>query len=224
MLAPSAPKRTSSRRASSLRAVLHGLSLAAALAAPAWAQEIGARGGGAFEAKVTYCKTCHGLSAQGYRGWFMMPRLAGQNPQYIENQLHAFIERRRTNPIMTNVAHALSPSMVAALANYFHHLEARPIGGGPRRSALGKKIYEEGLPDSNVPACYVCHGPEGRGQNEIPRLAGQLYEYVVGQLSGWDKVRGRGTTADTSAIMVPTAHNMTKAQIEAVASYVSNMP
>src|SRR5215470_11695405 len=73
-----------------------------------------------FQAKLQYCKTCHGLSAQGYRGWFAMPRLAGQQPQYLENQLRAFIERRRTNPIMTNVAHALNPSMIAALASYFH--------------------------------------------------------------------------------------------------------
>lgn len=225
MPAPSAPKRSLSRRSSSLRAALSALALAAAFSVPAHgeAMDAFARGGGGLEAKLTYCKTCHGTSAQGYRGWFMIPRLAGQNVQYIENQLHAFTERRRTNPIMQNVAHALNPSMMSALADYFHHLEARPIGGAPRSTALGKKIFEEGLPDSNVPACYVCHGPEGRGQNEIPRLAGQLYEYVVGQLTNWAKVRGQGTAVDTSAIMVPTAHNMTRAQIEAVAAYVSNM-
>ena len=41
-----------------------------------------------------------------------MPRLAGQQPEYLEAQLKAFIERRRTNPIMRNVAHVLSPSMI----------------------------------------------------------------------------------------------------------------
>jgi len=151
-----------------------------------------------------------------------MPRLAGQQPQYIENQLRAFIERRRTNPVMQNVAHVLSPSMVAALATHFKNLDPKPIGGAPRGSlALGKRIFEEGLPDANVPACAACHGSEGRGQNEIPRLAGQLYEYTVGQLTGWTKVRGQGSAVDTSAIMAPTAHNLTRAQIEAVAAYVS---
>jgi len=179
---------------------------------------------GGFEAKIEYCKTCHGLSAQGYRGWFPMPRLAGQQPQYVENQLRAFIERRRTNPVMANVAHVLSPSMVAALANYFQSLNPRSIGGAPRGSlALGKRIYEEGLPESNVPACSACHGSEGKGQNEIPRLAGQLYEYTVGQLTGWAKVRGQGSAVDTSAIMAPTAHNLTRSQVEAVAAYVSYM-
>ena len=178
-----------------------------------------------FQAKLQYCETCHGLSAQGYRGWFPMPRLAGQQPQYLENQLRAFIERRRTNPIMANVAHALSPSMVSELAAYFRHLDPRPIGGAPRQSlSTGKRIFDDGIPEANVPACSACHGTDGRGQNEIPRLAGQLYEYTVGQLTGWAKVRGQGSAVDTSAIMAPTAHNLTRSQIEAVAAYVSTLP
>jgi hypothetical protein len=43
----------------------------------------------------------------------------------------------------------------------------------------------------------------------------------VGQLTGWGKARGQGTAVDTSAIMAPTAHNLTRSQIEAVAAYVS---
>ena len=153
-----------------------------------------------------------------------MPRLAGLQPQYVENQLRAFIERRRTNPVMANIAHVLNPPMVSALANYFQSLNPTPIGGAPRGSlALGKRVYEEGLPESNVPACSACHGSEGKGQNEIPRLAGQLYEYTVGQITGWAKVRGQGSTVDTSAIMAPTAHNLTRSQIEAVAAYVTNL-
>jgi cytochrome c553 len=177
---------------------------------------------GGLEAKLEYCKTCHGLSGQGYMGYFPMPRLAGQQPEYLEAQLRAFIERRRTNPIMFNVAHVLNPSMMTALATHFRHLNPRPFGGAPRGSlATGKEIFDEGLPESNVPACSACHGTDGRGQNEIPRLAGQLYAYTVGQLTGWKKERGQGSAVDTSAIMAPTAHNLTRSQIEAVAAYVS---
>jgi cytochrome c553 len=151
-----------------------------------------------------------------------MPRLAGQQPDYIEAQLRAFIERRRTNPIMFNVAHVLSPSMLTALATHFKKLDPRPFGGAPRGAlSEGKRIFQEGLPESNVPACSACHGMEGKGQNEIPRLAGQLYAYTVGQLTGWKKERGQGSAVDTSAIMAPTAHNLTRSQVEAVAAYVS---
>ena len=31
-----------------------------------------------LRAKIEYCKTCHGLSAQGYHGFYPIPRLAGQ--------------------------------------------------------------------------------------------------------------------------------------------------
>ena len=176
-----------------------------------------------LQAKLEYCKTCHGLSGEGYHGYFSMPRLAGQQPKYIENQLLAFIERRRTNPVMFNVAHVLSPSMVAALAEHFRDLNPRPMGGGPRdRAGLGKTIYDEGLPEANVPACSACHGPEARGQDEIPRLAGQLFPYTVKELTNWSKERGQGgTKVDTSAIMTPTAHNLTQSQIAAIAAYLS---
>ncbi len=200
-----------------IRAAILAVSLSAGLSAASRADEV--------QAKLDYCKTCHGLSGQGYRGYFPMPRLAGQQQEYLQSQLRAFVERRRVNPIMANVAHALSPSMVAALASHFRHLDPRPIGGAPSRSlAAGKRIFDEGLPEANVPACSACHGSDGRGQNEIPRLAGQLYEYTVGQLTGWSRVRGQGTSVDTSAVMAPTAHNMSRSQIEAVAAYVSTLP
>jgi cytochrome c553 len=177
-----------------------------------------------LQAKLEYCKTCHGLTGQGYRGYFPMPRLAGQQPKYLENQLRAFIERRRTNPVMFNVAHVLSSSMVGALAEHFRDLNPNPIGGAPKGPlTLGKTIYDEGLPESNVPACSACHGPEAKGKDEIPRLAGQLFAYTVKALTYWSKERGQGSAKDTSSIMVPTTHNLTPSQIAAIAAYVSNL-
>jgi cytochrome c553 len=201
--------------------LLHAAILAIAMCAAGRAD--GAERG--LQAKLEYCKTCHGLSGQGYLGYFPMPRLAGQQTIYLENQLRAFIERRRTNPVMLNVAHALSPSMVAGLAAHFRDLNPRPFGGAPRDlAARGKSIYEEGLPETNVPACSACHGPDAKGHDEIPRLAGQLYSYTVKSLHNWGRERGQGGTRnDTSAVMAPTAHNMTQAQIAAVAAYVSTL-
>src|ERR1700680_1291294 len=104
-----------------------------------------------LEAKIAYCKTCHGVSGQGFRGAFPMPRLAGQQPEYLENQLRAFNERRRTNPIMFNVAHVLNPPMITALAAHFKDLDARPLGGAPKELvAAGKTLYEEGVPDAKL--------------------------------------------------------------------------
>src|SRR5208283_1356410 len=179
----------------------------------------------ALQAKIEYCKTCHGLSGQGYHGYFPIPRLAGQQTQYIENQLQAFIERRRENKYMYDVAHVLSPAMRAALAKHFSGLNPKPLSAAPRKLvATGKTIYEEGDPNSNVPACMACHGGEAKGQEEIPRLASQLPDYIVNKLLNWNKERGQDPKhPDISAIMLPTSHNLTKSQIEAVAAYVSHL-
>lgn len=178
-----------------------------------------------LEAKVAYCTTCHGLQAQGFRGDYPMPRLAGQQSEYIENQLRAFIERRRTNPIMFNVAHVLNPSMISALAVHFSKLNPPPIGGAPKEFiAEGRKIYEEGVPEANVPPCASCHGPEAKGNGAFPRLAGQLYDYILVELAHWSKKRGQDPEhPDTSAIMEPIAHSLKEPQIKAVAAYLSSL-
>jgi cytochrome c553 len=178
-----------------------------------------------FDAKSAYCKTCHGVSGQGFRGSFPMPRLAGQQPEYIQNQLQAFIDRRRTNPVMFNVSHVLSPSMVRALAAYFKDLNPPPLGGGPRDSvADGKKIYQEGITSAEIPPCASCHGPDAKGADAFPRLAGQLNDYIYRKLANWEKERGQDkANPDNSAIMQPIAHNLTEAQIKAVAAYVSQL-
>ncbi len=178
-----------------------------------------------LDAKLAYCKTCHGVSGRGFRGgYYPIPRLAGQPVKYIENQLHAFIEHRRTNNIMFNVAHVLTPDMLAALAQKFHELNPDPLGGAPKGLAeQGRKIFTEGIPP-DVPACATCHGPDAHGNDDFPRLAGQLYDYIFAKLKNWDKERGQNpSNPDTSAIMQPIAHGLTDPQIKAVAAYVSDL-
>jgi cytochrome c553 len=148
---------------------------------------------GELQAKIAYCENCHGVSAQGFHGYYSIPRLAGQQPEYIKNQLDAFIEHRRTNNIMFNVAHVLSPAMLDALTESFHNLNPKPLTTGAPEELItaGKKIYEEGIASSDVPPCAGCHGPEAKGEAQFPRLAGQLSDYVADKLTNWAKERGQ---------------------------------
>src|SRR6516165_10734123 len=119
----------------------------------AGADPIMSLGRGNPEAKIEYCMDCHGPSGQGYRGFLTMPRLAGQTPEYLEAQLRAFLKGRRgRNPfIRMATVHGLNPSMWAALAAQFRHLNPPPFGGAPRQlAAAGARIYEEGIPEANV--------------------------------------------------------------------------
>jgi cytochrome c553 len=180
---------------------------------------------GGVAGKVEYCTDCHGPSGQGYHGYLTMPRLAGQSSEYIENQLRSFAERSRERDLFINMArvHGLSPDMRAALAAHFQGLNPRPIGGGPRNLlGTGKRIYDEGIPEANIPACAACHGPDAKGQEAIPRLAGQLYAYTVKELTNWTRERGQGSAKDdTSAVMTPIAHALNPAQVSALAAYLS---
>jgi cytochrome c553 len=208
----------------SLRLALH-TAILIAFSAAAHAQDKDKVSQQELQAKIDYCKTCHGFTGQGYRGFYPMPRLAGQQAEYIENQLHAFIERRRQNPVMFNVAHVLNPVMLTGLAAYFKDLNPKPLGGAPEELvAAGKKIYEEGVPTSDVPPCASCHGPQAKGDGVFPRLAGQLHDYIMRKLANWDKERGQDPkNPDSSAIMEPIAHNLTEQQIAAVAAYLSDL-
>ena len=180
-----------------------------------------------LQAKVDYCETCHGLSARGFIGYYPVPRLAGQQVEYIENELKGFVEHKRANTeapsktnIMFNVGHVLSPAMINALATHFHDLNPKPVGGAPKEIvAAGKKIFDEGVSSADVPACASCHGADAKGNGAIPRLAGQLYPYVVTQLTSWAKERAE----ENSNIMAPIAHGLTESQINAVAAYVSSL-
>jgi cytochrome c553 len=176
-------------------------------------------------AKLQYCEVCHGPSARGFVGYYPIPRLAGQQPAYLMNQLQAFVERRRVNPIMFNVSHVLSPAMQTALAANFSDLNPKPLGGAPRELvAAGKKIFDEGIPAASVPACSSCHGPEAKGNDVFPRLAGQIYPYIVRELADWSKERGQDPAKpDNSAIMQPIAHSLTEPQVKAVAAYLSEL-
>lgn len=187
----------------------------------------------AIQSKARYCTFCHGRSGEGYHGYYAIPRLAGQTTEYFENQLAAFTERRRDSNMALVMAkvHGVKPDLRSPLAAHFAGLTPEAFGSGPKRLAdTGKKIYDEGVPDANIPACAACHGPEAQGNGANPRLSGQLYRYVVRQLTGWSKQRGQHPSAkaasvaeDASATMKPIAASLDKAQIEAVAAYLSNL-
>jgi cytochrome c553 len=137
----------------------------------------------------------------------------------------AFIDKRRTNPVMFGVAHVLDAAMVKALSEYFKNLDPKPLGGASKGTVSeGKKIFEEGLPSANIPPCASCHGPDAKGADAFPRLAGQLPDYILRKLTNWEKERGQNKEQpDTSAIMQPIAHDLSEAQINAVAAYVSQL-
>lgn len=168
---------------------------------------------------VRNCTWCHGGTAQGYTP---APRLAGQQPQYIENQLVGFREHLRDNPFsklyMWGAAASLSRQHIRDLAAYFSAIPPQAANDGNRELvAAGRTIYQEGLPDSNIAACVACHGPEGQGFAQIPRVGGLAYSYLKRRLEQW----AEGYHVAAGPPMLSIAGRLSRNQIEALASYLS---
>jgi len=168
---------------------------------------------------VRNCTWCHGGSASGYPP---APALASQRPQYVAKQLAYFRAHTRDNPFsrqyMWGAARNLDAESVRNLALYFASLPPRAANDGvPSLVGVGQTIYQEGMPDENIVACVVCHGPSAEGVRDIPRLGGLDYSYLKRRLEQWNQ----GYHAAAGPPMISIASKLSDEQIEALASYLS---
>ena len=112
----------------------------------------------------------------------------------------------------------LPPQTARDLAFYFSTIPPKPAADGNwDLTPIGKAIYDQGIPEQNVVACAVCHGPDAQGVREIPRLGGLSYTYLKRRLDQW----GEGFHAAAQLPMPFIAGKLSPSDIEALASYLS---
>ena len=112
----------------------------------------------------------------------------------------------------------LDAETVRNLALYFASLPPRAASDGvPGLVGLGQTIYQQGMPEENIVACVVCHGPNGEGVRDIPRLGGLDSTYLRRRLEQWNQ----GYHAAVGPPMISIASKLSDDQIEALASYLS---
>jgi cytochrome c553 len=188
-------------------ATLATIALASSVQMPAAAQDIEAG-----RAKSQVCAACHGVDGNSVAGTF--PNLAGQSWRYIYIQLKDFKEGRRSNPVMSPMAIPLSKQDMIDIANYFAAQTAKPstFKADEAKIKLGKAKSDETL-------CAMCHLGGFAGQNEIPKVAGQQYEYVVQQLLDF-KARKRTNDAGN---MTSVAQTLSEKDIENLAHYITSL-
>jgi cytochrome c553 len=162
--------------------------------------------------KAGPCVTCHGPEGNSASGEY--PILAGQTARYIYLELKDFKEGRRNNGLMAPFVAKLSRDDMLDLADYFAAQKPKPIAftPDPARVARGKKKADEVL-------CTMCHLGGMKGQNEIPRVAGQYPEYVVKQLKAF-KARTRTNDAGN---MTSVAQTISEQDIEDLAHYIASL-
>ena len=175
------------------------------------------------------CANCHGLHGEAQSPNF--PKLAGQQRQYLIDQLTDFRDHKRSDPAaqtyMWGFTH-LSDGQIAELADYFSGQTVAAASGadgsdeGPSSPELieqGRLIFTQGVPQRQIPACASCHGEQARGQGPFPQLAGQHIPYVVKQFETFT----RGDERPRGAVMSMIGHQLEHHEVRALAAYVASL-
>lgn len=173
----------------------------------------------AEEKAVNLCSTCHG--PRGISTSSEFPILAAQHKGYLENQIDAFRKKTRAekdaHDFMWGIAGNLDEAIIGGIAGYY---AAQPPAPGrtddPALVAKGKELFDKGVADRGIPACATCHGANGEGIADFPRLAGQHAKYVAKQLTYIQSL------VRAAPVMHGIVKDMTPAEIQAVAAYVQS--
>ena len=162
--------------------------------------------------KAEACVACHGNNGNSPSGMF--PSLAGQSDRYIYLQLRDYKEGRRKNPMMSAVAAGLEKQDMKDIAAYFSKQKQERTGfkADPARITAGAKKAEESL-------CAMCHLGGMKGQNEVPRLAGQHPDYILTQLKAF-KARERTNDAGN---MTSLAQTLSEEDMTNLAHWISDL-
>jgi cytochrome c553 len=179
--------------------------LAIALPVVACAQET-------LETRAALCAACHG--PQGNSPNPTIPSLAGQPKQFITTQLIMFREGNRKDPQMSPIAASLSNADINDFGTYFSAQVP-----APHASMLDPGKIAESQRLTRLYNCVSCHGPELKGQQHIPRLAGQQPAYLATQLRGFKA----STRFDMDGTMTSAAQALPDKDIETLAEYLSGL-
>lgn len=170
--------------------------------------------GGPWPRLTDTCTGCHGVRGnslhQGY------PGLAGQPAPYIAAQLQSFASGQRANVHMGPLAKSLSATDIKQLADYF----ARQAPSANRYFRPDAAQRDKGEQLVRAGGCAACHGEALSGQDPLPRLAGQGYDYLTEQLDAF----ATGDRTEASGTMVRLASAASPADRRAMAVYLASLP
>jgi|TARA_B100002003_G_scaffold237593_1_gene254850 cytochrome c553 len=164
-------------------------------------------------AAAATCMGCHG--APGLRNTyppFRVPKLGGQQAEYLAIALKAYQSGGRSHPTMQAQANTLSNQTITDIATYLSSLVAANDGEkGKGNAAAGEKKAQ---------ACIPCHGPGGGKPltPQYPVLAGQYPDFIAYALTGYK------SGSRNNAIMKGLVTALSDADMQDVAAYFASQP
>jgi cytochrome c553 len=160
---------------------------------------------------ATFCANCHGDGGNSVKP--DVPNLAGQNSQYLLEQMRLFMDGRRKNSeFKQRLIKVLSADeKVALVVFYASQPVAHKAPSNPVLVRKGKELYAQN--------CAECHEDDGRGTEKYARVAGQQPGYLVTSLKGYRD----GSAARLNRQMAVSIEGRTDAEIAALVAYLSSM-
>jgi cytochrome c553 len=176
----------------------------------------------AAQVDASNCTVCHGIHGEGAPGG--VPRLAGQNADYMNHALSLFKTGTRASPIMQPIARNLSDMEIRRLADYFSNQSAPRVNvaasASPQLAPAGKQLAEKGT--ANVAACFSCHAAQGKGNGaRFPSIAAEPAQFVINRLHEF-QARAQGKIPEPGT-MTAVAATLDEKQIEEAAAYLSQL-
>lgn len=156
--------------------------------------------------KAYTCSGCHGIvNYNNVYPTYRVPRIGGQNKEYLVTALQAFRAGERTHKNMTLQAEGLSDLDIEDITVYLAAQTNNAGTDSAGNTATGQSKFD---------TCQACHGATGmRSQPTYPNLAGQHQNYLSKALHDFrDGSR-------PNAIMSGFAGQLSDADIEAIAAW-----
>ena len=158
------------------------------------------------------CASCHG--PDGNATVAGTPSIAGQPNFFTHWQLIKYRDGRRKDPQMSVPAQDLTDADMANLAAFYATQRPRPRGSKtePARVAEGRRLAQ-------VHHCTSCHRPDLSGQQQVPRLAGQDFDYLLKLLRSF-KAR---TASDLDGLMTMSAQPLGEEDIVNLVHFLASL-
>jgi cytochrome c553 len=156
------------------------------------------------------CAACHG--ANGNSEMSGVPSIAGHPKLFLETQLVLIREGLRGTAVMQKVVRGLSDREIIAIATHFAALPARATPG-----KTDAALIKRGRQLAGKLRCGICHLEDFRGQQQIPRLAGQREEYLVSTMIAFRDNPPPGVDTQMSAVL----YGVSDADIATMAYFLS---
>ena len=159
---------------------------------------------------ASFCANCHGDTGTSRSP--EVPNLAGQNTSYLLTQMRKFETGERKDEFMQKLIKLLNDRDRAAVALSYAEANPAPSRAQPGPAAkIGGEHFRK--------LCSGCHGADARGNETIPRLAGQQPKYLRMSIDRYRKASGERIFPMMSAATA----QIPAQDIDAVVDYLASL-